>query len=108
MKDGLDARSCSRIPGRFAHGLVAPSSVELKARTADVKPAVLWPDGNISAVSALFMLAKFTFLSFVRMVAHKNRLTVARAGFLRGDDTARRGFTTGNRSSNTGLLSEVT
>ena len=63
----------------------APSSVELKARTADVKPAVLWTDGNISAVSALFMLAKFTFLSFVRTVAHKNRLTVARPRFLGGN-----------------------
>jgi hypothetical protein len=72
----------SGVPWAFAHGLVTPSAVEFKARTADVKPAILWINGNISAVSALFMLAKLTFMPFIlAAVAHTNRLTIAAPGF---------------------------
>ena len=38
--------------------------MKFEARTADIKPTVLWTDGHISAVSALFMLTKLAFGSF--------------------------------------------
>ena len=48
----------------FAHGFIASSWVKFEARTADIKPTLLWTDGHISAVSAFFMLAKLAFGSF--------------------------------------------
>src|ERR1051325_608266 len=82
-QSGLDSHRANPshaplIGWAFAHGSVTPSSMEFEARTADVKPTVLWSDRNISAVSALFMLAKPTFGSLVRPArSHRNTLTIA-------------------------------
>lgn len=59
--------------------------MEFETRTAFVKPTVLWSGRNISAGSALFVLAKLTFRSLVRPArGHKNTLTIAPEVFLRG------------------------
>ena len=80
-----EAVSILIVQWALAHGFIASSSVEFKARTANVKSAVLWTNRNISAVSALFMLAKLTLASFARTAGgHKSRLTMALRGFLRG------------------------
>src|ERR1044071_8723029 len=88
-QSGLDSHRANPshaplIGWAFAHGSVTPSSMEFEARTADVKPTVLWSDRNISAGSALFMLAKLILGSLVwRARSHRNRLTITPEVFLR-------------------------
>lgn len=82
-----EAVSLLIVPWALAHGFVASSSVEFKAHTADIKPAVLWTDGYISAGSALFMFAKLAFASFVRTAGgHKNQTNSGVARLSTGTD----------------------